>query len=125
MAERQRLVTLPVRRKPRTSGLWLACALLACSCFAAAGDLDESPRHHVIIIEGMRFNPATLTVHRGDRITWVNKDLFPHTATANSKAFDSHSVASNASWSYTAHRSGSYAYVCRFHPTMHGNLIVQ
>jgi plastocyanin len=125
VAERRRLLAPPVRRSPCTSRLWLVCAFLAFSHFAAAENLDESPRHHVIIIEGMRFNPPTLTVHRGDRITWTNKDLFPHTATANSKAFDSPSIAPNASWSYTVHRSGSYGYICRFHPTMQGTLIVQ
>ena len=72
----------------------------------------------------MQFQPQELTVHRGDRIVWVNKDLFPHTVTAD-KIFDSGSIASNASWSYLATKSGEYAYGCTFHPTMKGKFKVQ
>ena len=80
---------------------------------------------HTVTIEGMQFNPPQLTVHRGERIVWVNKDLFPHTVTANDKSFDSGAIAANASWSYVAGKKGEYAYSCTFHPTMHGKLTVQ
>ena len=73
----------------------------------------------------MQFSPASLTVSPGDRIVWVNKDLFPHTATADSKAFDSRDIAAGASWTYVAVRSGEYAYSCTFHPTMKGRLVVR
>ena len=73
----------------------------------------------------MQFSPPELTVHRGDRIVWVNKDLFPHTVTAARKSFDSGSIAAGASWSYVAATSGDYAYGCTFHPTMQGRLTVQ
>jgi len=43
----------------------------------------------------MQFNPAELTVHRGDRVVWVSKDLFPHTATAKDKTFDSGTIDAN------------------------------
>jgi plastocyanin len=79
---------------------------------------------YIVTIENMQFNPPKLTVHRGDRVVWVNKDLFPHTATADSKAFDSHDIAPNASWTYVAHRGGDYSYSCTFHPTMKGMLTV-
>jgi plastocyanin len=80
---------------------------------------------HTVTIEGMQFNPPQLTVHRGERIVWVNKDLFPHTVTANDKAFDSGSIAANASWAFTPPRPGDYAYSCSFHPTMKGIIKVQ
>jgi plastocyanin len=103
----------------------IACALLACSGVVVAGDAVVSPAAHVVVIEGMRFNPPALTVRRGARVTWINKDLFPHTASASSNAFDSHSIAPNASWTYTARKPGSYPYTCRFHPAMQGTLTVQ
>jgi plastocyanin len=80
---------------------------------------------HTVTIENMQFNPSALTVKRGERVVWVNKDLFPHTVTADNKSFDSGSIAANASWSYVARRKGEYAYSCTFHPTMHGKLTVQ
>ena len=80
---------------------------------------------HTVVIENMQFNPAQVSVHRGDRIVWVNKDLFPHTATAVNKAFDSGSIPADGSWSYVARSSGELAYGCTFHPTMKGTVKVQ
>jgi plastocyanin len=83
-----------------------------------------SPPSHTITIEGMQFSPQTLTVKRGDRVVWVNKDLVPHTATA-AKVFDSRSMPPKASWSYVARKPGRYNYVCTLHPTMKGTLVVE
>jgi plastocyanin len=101
------------------AGLWLA------GTAASTADVKSHPIAHTIIIENMRFDPPTLTVKRGDRITWVNKDLFPHTATADSKVFDSRSIAQNASWDWVARKPGSYTYACAFHPIMKGTVTVQ
>ncbi|QCP54868.1 copper-binding protein [Trinickia violacea] len=90
-----------------------------------AGRADEAPATYVVTIEQMRFNPPVLKVRPGDRVTWVNKDLVPHTASATSKAFESHSIAPNASWSYVVRTRGNFAYGCDFHPTMHGTLDVR
>ncbi|MGF6753649.1 cupredoxin domain-containing protein [Paraburkholderia sp. GAS42] len=86
---------------------------------------DARAETYVIAIEQMRFNPPALTVNRGDQIVWVNKDLFAHTASATSKAFDSSSIAPNASWHYVARKAGSYPYLCTFHPAMRGTLVVR
>ena len=103
----------------------LAAPLIALSVIGSTSG-GQGARHTVsITIEAMQFHPQELTVQRGDRVVWVNKDLFPHTATAVNKAFDSHSIAANASWSYVARKSGEYAYGCTFHPTMKGKLIVR
>lgn len=80
---------------------------------------------HLIVIESMRFSPASLTVKRGDRIVWENRDLFPHTATSNAKAFDSEDLAATGSWTYVAEKPGDYAYHCAYHPTMTARLIVR
>ncbi len=73
----------------------------------------------------MRFNPDQLTIKRGDRVVWVNKDLVPHTVTADEKTFDSGDIPAGKSWTYLAAASGRYAYTCTYHPTMKGTLIVQ
>jgi plastocyanin len=92
---------------------------------APAESAGAAPGTSVVTIEQMRFNPPILTVRRGDRVVWVNKDLVPHTVSATSKAFESHSIAPNASWNYVARTRGNFAYGCEFHPTMHGTLIVR
>ena len=91
----------------------------------AAQPADRSAgRTHIVIIESMRFNPQTLTVQRGDRVTWINKDLFPHTVTAPGK-FDSHPIAAGGSWTYVARKAGEYDYVCSLHVTMKGKIEVR
>ena len=89
-----------------------------------AASATPTSKVYIVTIENMQFNPSKLTVQVGDQVTWVNKDLFPHTATADAKAFDSHSIAPNASWTYVAHHGGDYSYGCTFHPTMKGMLTV-
>jgi plastocyanin len=101
----------------------LVTVLLAVTGIASA-DAGQNTRH-TVTIDGVQFTPAELTVHRGDRIVWVNKDPFPHTVTAGNKAFDSGSIAANASWSYIATKRGDYAYSCTFHPMMKGKIKVQ
>lgn len=109
---------------------WLLCLWLVALCVTAditAADPQPPAKGavHTVAIENMQFNPPELRVQRGERIVWVNKDLFPHTVTAASHAFDSGSIAAGASWTYVAGKGGEYAYGCSFHPTMKGLLKVQ
>ncbi len=124
MAER---TTPGARGSGRASLVALALSLLLLGGAAAAQQNPPGTQlaEHVVTIEGMRFTPATLALNPGDKVTWINKDLVPHTATAVSKAFDSGVIAAGASWTYTVREEGSSAYVCLFHPTMQGTLIVQ
>jgi plastocyanin len=79
----------------------------------------------VVTIENVRFDPQELTVKSGARVTWVNKDLFPHTATADAKTFDSRSIAPSGTWTWVAGKPGTYTYTCSFHPTMKATVRVQ
>ena len=75
-------------------------------------------------IDAFEFKPPALTVDRGDTIVWRNSDPVPHTVTAKG-AFDSGAIAAGATWKYTAKTSGRFDYICAFHPTMKGTLIVR
>lgn len=112
----------------RILGLAVAVALIAAApqTGRAAPPADPGPGHsHTVTIEGLRFDPQTLTVRRGDRITWVNKDPIPHTVTAKNGKFDSHQIAPDGSWTYVARKAGEYDYVCTLHVTMKGKLEVR
>lgn len=117
------------RNNADTGGRWFAllpsCALIATALAGFVPSAQARAETKVVTIENMQFNPPTLTVHRGDRVTWRNNDLFFHTATADTKTFDSGNIAANGSWSYDASKKGRYPYGCSLHPTMHGVLIVQ
>jgi plastocyanin len=108
-----------MRRYARGAGLGLSLALAAAAAMAG-------PATHRVRIEGMQFNPPTLTVAPGDQVVWENADLVPHTATAaDGSAFDSGAIAPGAAWRLAAPASGRFAYVCTLHPTMKATLIVQ
>lgn len=120
----------PARRhETGAPALILAFAMMLLATVPFAGRAAQPAHHgggvvHTVIIESMRFTPQTLTVRRGDRVTWVNKDLFPHTVTAAGK-FDSHEIAAGASWTYVAAKAGEYDYVCTLHVGMTGRLEVR
>ena len=105
--------------------LSLAALLVSSGITAADAQRPAAGAAHTVVIENMQYNPPELHVHRGERIVWVNKDLFPHTVTAAAHAFESGSIAAGASWTYVASKAGEYAYGCSFHPTMKGILKVQ
>jgi len=84
----------------------------------AASAAGKPARERVVAIDGMKFVPATLAVRPGDRVTWVNKDLVPHTVTARDGRFDSRTIAAGASFTWTAAGSGHVEYACAYHPTM-------
>ncbi|MBW8757043.1 MAG: cupredoxin family copper-binding protein [Burkholderiales bacterium] len=75
-------------------------------------------RELAVAIDGMRFVPAALAVRPGDRVTWINKDLVPHTVTARDGRFDSKAIAAGASFTWTASGKGHVDYACLYHPTM-------
>jgi plastocyanin len=95
----------------------LGLLLLSCSRSNSVPQ-PPPPQTHTITIEGMRFEPADLTVRPGDTIVWLNKDLFAHTATA-AGVFDSKQIEANgSSWRLTPTAIGDVPYICALHPTM-------
>lgn len=109
----------------RLLALCLTALLVSVGLAAAESQRSGRASTHTVAIENLQYNPPQLRVHRGDRIVWVNKDLFPHTVTAASHSFDSGSIAANGSWSYVASKAGEYPYGCTFHSTMKGTIQVQ
>jgi plastocyanin len=79
---------------------------------------------HTVTIEGTSFRPDRLSVAVGDTVVWVNKDPFPHTATATGN-FDSAGIDPEKSWKFVPSKKGTFDYVCTFHPTMKARLTVE
>ena len=81
------------------------------------------------------FNPDTLTVKKGDKITVTNKDTLPHTVTSgtgpadpnNAKQFDTSIIEAGktADIQTTNLSPGQYPFFCSVHPYMTGKLVVQ
>jgi plastocyanin len=101
---------------------------MALLIFAATPGLpgaDAKARTRTVVLRGMDYLPATLTVNVGDTVVWKNEDVVPHTATARNKSFDSGNIAPGGSWSYVANKKGTYFYYCVYHPNTKGKLVVR
>jgi len=97
-------------------------ALILSGSSVGAGERAKPKKTHTVTMEGMKFQPAVLTVASGDTVVWVNKDLVAHTATAPDGTFDSKLIAPDQSWKLTVRTPGDVAYGCTYHPTMKGTL---
>ena len=80
---------------------------------------------HRVEMKTMGFAPTGLTVAVGDTVVWANHDIVPHTATADSRQFDSGNVTPGSEWSLVVRQTGRIPYTCTFHPTMKGVLLVK
>jgi plastocyanin len=80
-----------------------------------------------IAIDNFRFSPRELTVTVGTKVTWVNNDDVPHTATSTAKprSFDSHTLDTDGKFSHVFTTPGTYDYFCAVHPHMTGRIIVK
>ena len=81
------------------------------------------------------YDPAALTVKKGDKITVTNKDTLPHTVTSgagptdpnSAKQFDTSILEAGATADIetTNINPGEYPFYCAVHPYMMGKLVVQ
>jgi plastocyanin len=78
-----------------------------------------------VVIENFSFVPATLTIKAGTKVTWVNRDDVPHTATDSDKRFNSKTLDTDDQFSFTFSEPGTYNYYCGLHPKMTGQIIVK
>jgi plastocyanin len=79
---------------------------------------------NAVNIDNFVFAPATLTVPAGSTVTWTNKDEEPHTVVADDGSFHSPGMGSQATFSYTFSKAGTFDYVCSIHPFMHATVVV-
>jgi len=82
------------------------------------------PGTNEVWIQGMAFNPSSITVKEGTTITWTNKDAVAHTVTSDANLFNSGSSGSGKTYTYTFSTEGTYQYHCSIHPTMTAKVIV-
>ena len=110
---------------------WIASTLVisACGCGSSVGDArpTTAPAEQVVKIDNFAFDPSTLTVARGTKVTWINRDDVPHTATSSAKprAFNSKALDTDDQFSFVFTTPGTYAYFCALHPHMTATIVVK
>ena len=79
-----------------------------------------------VLIQNFSFNPANITIKRGTKVIWINRDSTAHTATANNgRSFDSGRLGPGQRFSHTFKRAGKKSYHCEIHPDMKGSVTVK
>ena len=76
-------------------------------------------------ISNFTFDPASLEIPPGAKVTWTNHDDQPHTVTSTQKAFDSPALDTDDHFSFTFAKPGEYPYYCKIHPRMTGKVVVK
>ena len=108
---------------------WLALSIaLFALAFTYSRDTGAQPANvdaNEIVIQNFAFEPSTLTVKPGTKVTWVNRDDEPHTATATDKRFNSKTLENGDRFSMEFKEPGIYKYYCALHPKMTGQVIVK
>lgn len=70
------------------------------------------------------FMPVNASVPNDSTVTWTNKDIAPHTATADDGSFDAGTINPGSTASAMIKGQGTVPYHCNIHPWMHGSLQV-
>jgi plastocyanin len=79
----------------------------------------------IVHIKNLAYTPDTLTVAAGQTVRFIQDDETPHTVTATDKSFDSAGLTQGANWTYTFAKAGTYTYVCTYHSSMKGTIVVK
>lgn len=76
-------------------------------------------------MKNFAYVPASVTVHAGDTVAFVNDDDEAHTVTAVDKSFASGGLDTGDTWKHVFAKPGSYKYFCELHPFMKGTVVVK
>jgi plastocyanin len=116
--------------KNKTVALLCAISCLNLSAFALAGEMKDtkstSSKQNTIEIKDFAFNPQTITVKSGEKVTWINRDEEPHTVVSVEKQFKkSTALDTDQEFTITAGAPGTYTYFCSVHPKMTGTIVIE
>lgn len=76
-----------------------------------------------VSIRGFAFSPQTVTISRGDTVTWTNQDSTVHTVSVEGEV--SPGLSKGESFSHIFDEEGTFDYICSIHPAMKGTVIVE
>lgn len=85
--------------------------------------VDSKVETHIVTIDNMKFNPETLTIKKGDKVTFTNNDIVAHNATELKNAWASPLLVNGQSWTFSPEKSSDY--YCTVHVVMKGKIIVK
>lgn len=85
-----------------------------------------------VIMQNRIYEPKSITVTVGTKVTWINQDAYGHNIVSGTRGaadagslFKSDNINQGDSFSYTFTKAGTYPYFCSVHPGMDGTIIVK
>ncbi len=98
--------------------------IILAGCSTTPTPEKYKPKTFTIEIYQMKFQPALLTVHKGDTVEWVNKDIVSHDVTqVPNNLWSSSNLLPGKSWKMAVEETDDY--YCSIHVVMVGKLIVE
>jgi len=108
-----------------SSRRFLPILAIAAVLVTAAGLTPAFAKDATVTITNFAFDPATVTIAKGDTVTFVNGDDTIHSIVADDSSFHSDGLDTDDKFTYTFSQPGKFAYHCGLHPFMTGEIIVQ
>lgn len=102
----------------------LCCGIALAGTTVSPPLAAAEPVVHRVLIQQFTFVPGRLEIRAGDRVEWVNRDIAPHTATADDPAWSSGNLTRGQSVQIDFLDAGRVVYFCSHHPHMRGEIIV-
>lgn len=107
--------------------LALVASLVALTALAGCSDSgsDDGGATEEVGMHSNVFVPQSITISKGDQISWTNHDTVIHTVTADAAGgFDSGDIAGGGDYEHKFEQAGTFAYHCKKHPSMRGTITV-
>lgn len=111
----------------------IAAGLLALVIAGCTGTGSKNPKSSqaavkpttdTVTIAGMKFNPDTLLINKGDTVVWINNGIVAHNVTEYpGQTWKSDSIQPGQTWEKVF--SDSISYFCTIHPTMKGKIMIR
>ena len=120
----------------------VAIGLTACSSAPTSSTGGNKPAQPpppgagsaAVTISNYSYSPGVITITAGGSVKWTNDDAVTHSVTADGGGFASDlsggmmdpygGTSGGGTFSHNFASSGSFAYHCIYHPTMHGTVTV-
>ena len=108
-------------------GCGAATEVKATAAAAAPSEADSRATEVKVKVDNFTYDPPTLTINVGTKVTWTNHDDVPHTVTSTTKPrlLESPALDTDDSFSHVFKEPGTYKYFCAVHPKMTGMVIVK
>jgi plastocyanin len=100
------------------AGVAVAAVALPAGALATSG---HAARAKSVTVKNFKFTPATVSIAKGQSVTWHFKDSTAHTV--KGPGFKSRAIRAG-SFTHRFTKAGTYRYICTIHPSMKGTVRV-